>query len=1420
MATLPVYPLDLTGAAASNKIAGEIKTITRDSDRVFIPTGGPFYTKSLRVYSGNTLLQPIRDYKALELNRDGTVDSGKEVCNVLLITNAATSFRLEYQVIGGGYSDLSNELIGLINSTPINKLRVLTWGSILNKPTTFPPTAHKHYPYEWRGYTQVIHLLEQIRQAVIAGDASAIAAVYDYIDNNIKNIASDYIEANGLLFIDRTPTANGNVLLRGLGTRASPIGIDLEQLLNELDARYFQNVINPLSRIGAISDSFLPMSAGFFNCLCPLEEAVSMSAVGNVERNGDLLTLTPATNGAIIRYVYGYVRGWTNDPNIVRFRPTNQQYRPPGLAENEEIMDLFGYHEQSMIAAIYAIAEDGKATFKENAVIWLNGTLAAESHVLVRLGQELRTAIGNSPGSLYLYYPMMVKLRRGEQYLVWYYPQTNSTTSRNPCTISVYSFSEQTKKFTKVTNWKGIVQRNVIDPNTTLDIDNIVSTTETNIANGQDQPMPFYWFKAQVPVGNELPWIIDEELKAAPGTTNYSYSAGLGRSSMAIRVVGDTIKIMATLSNQVWVNAASGPYMGGGIDNWGFSMELTPLEAIPTYRWIRHRRSNDIWGSGGINEETGKLDVYDSNSYMSKPRDMISDYQWWENLQRRTRVTLNDGRVLFWAHPSSYGADIFMRSPRYGVPINKPHDIERMFQMYFNTKYWTMYEHGRGSTVSIGKETLNFPAPTVNGVQVTAIPLASGIVLHHNIRSDPRGANWWDATFTAYKPSSRIIDYPTSTNGILQGYDTSNDRIKLVGDYDGFYDIFPFVSVKHSGNQIKVGALAWYRPTDNTWTNQTAFANVDVDWNGKQLIRTQPYTFTRAGYNAVEDFVKSKLAAPAGSTLLHYTWTILASSTDPSAAMLWVYAGQSVPMCIERMYGLKLTFDDSGQLTGIAFSDTHFYQNQFGAVPVSVGDPRYAYGRLQWAIEYTDPNTGYWTGKRPNWSQHRGDTLEHSAILLFRQTKDGNGVPQFTYLAGEGTQNGSASTSGMKALVATPRGVGLMTDTIGYGVYRALQRIKTADYVSGTIYAADAPFIWTTPRPPENFMLTITDTIEVQLGGVYGRIEPANYALTDPVVSDIVDPRNKTIYIYVTLDLGVPKVNFRETPLAESVYTTYIGQCITDEYGILEADILPLTRIGNYRPSATPRGSAFSVSSGTADQQRLLNWDANVFGSDGGSNGSDGTLIDVASGSTPGQVYSLVVGPGEKFKILLLGPGGGAGGVYAANFNTASNGGNGQETYISVTAGIIMAAGGGFGGTMSRISDGENYSGERGKGGSIRTGIAVAHPFEITGIRNGQPIYPPTESVDTAGSPGIDILGTRNGWGGKGVSKSWMGGGVQLSGGGGGGSAIEFNILNTSSLDTVIQIHVGIPGGGGIDSSTGERTESGENGYFNIKRYV
>lgn len=1402
MAVLKTYPLDLTGTLASNKITGEVKTIAKDADRVFIPTGGPFHTKSLKIWSGTTLLQPVKDYVALELNREGTLAAGKEICNVLFIKNTAVSFKLDYQVIGGIYSDYSNELADLINSTPIDKLNVLTWGSILGKPTTFPPSAHVHYPYEWRGYTQVVHLLEMLRQLIVAGDQAQIASIYQYIENNIKDIAADYINKNGLFFIDKTPTPNGNILLDGLGTPTAPLKLNLEELLDELDIRYFQNSINPLSRVGAISDSFLPISSGFFNCLVPLNRNVSLSAVANVERNGDLLTLTPATNGEITRYVYGYVRGWSNDPTVARFRPTNQQYRPPGLAVNEEIMDLFGYHEQSMIGSIFTVASDGSSTFKEHCVIWLNGTLAAESHVLERIGRELMNVLpSNSIPWAYSHSPKVVKMRRGEIFLLYYNDNSG---------IHVYRWDVTAKRYVQTTNWKAVVQKNIVEPNADQKVHKVTSSVETVYRTGQDYCRPFAWYEFEKKDANEYT-IFDTIIKDPDLITSWNYNQpGNNRKRMGVRVVGDVIKVMANITWQAWIYDPA--YRGGSRECMGFTLEIYPLEQIPMYKWIRHSRENGIYSTGRNSsyltaEDRGHVDIYATGSWSLIPMDLFSYWEWWENLQPRTHLQLNDGRLLTWAHPTPSGYPVVMQSPRY-TPEGE-YDVEKLFVLYHNTRQWRHPSLANGGITRIGEDVINFPAPTVNRVNSSAVVLGDGTLILGDRRTEPRSIWYGGVTYTAYRPSASVIDYPTATNGVVQGFDTSADRIKLVGDASGVYDLIPWVSARRANGTVKVGALWWYKPIGN-WADQSAPANIRIDWAAKQFIREEMYTFTEQGYNAVQDFLTT-FVAQAGATTTSLTWSIIASPIDPNSGLLISYAGRDNRTANEYVNPVKLLWDGNRRLTGITIDPTPILTNTWSLIPFSVADPRYGWSRLQWVIDYSsDMTKAFWAGKMPGVSNHSGDTMSRVAISTYLETKVG-ATSTWAHLASEGKQD---NTSGYKTLAATARGVGMMTDEVGYGVFRALRPMKSLNYDTGSIYKVENPFIYLTPRPPSDFSLSITDIIDVQLGGVYGQILPQTYSLSDPAVSDIIDPRNKTIFIYAVLELGKPRINFREVAMAESIYATYLGKCTTDEYGVMELDIQPVTRIGNYRPSATPRGASFSVSSGTADVERLLNWDANVFSSD---DAGSSTLVDVASGNTSGQTYTQTIQPGERYKVLLLGPGGGAGGVRAANFNNASDGGSATATTAKVSGQVFFGAGGGEGGTQSRISETENWDGVRGKGGTVTIGNS---PFAVSSINVNQPYYNPSEPVGNAGTPGVVIPGARYGYGGKGTSKTWMGSGSHTSGAGGGGAAVEFVLANLTGQAYTLEIAIGVTGAGGVDSTTSERTEGGESGYFKISRYV
>ncbi len=91
MPLLPSYPLDLTNSALSNRITDEIHTFNVLTDRMFVPSAGPFYTQGfdIRHPVTNASLLPNVHYKILHLHKEASLQSGKNVCCIVYVHNAS-----------------------------------------------------------------------------------------------------------------------------------------------------------------------------------------------------------------------------------------------------------------------------------------------------------------------------------------------------------------------------------------------------------------------------------------------------------------------------------------------------------------------------------------------------------------------------------------------------------------------------------------------------------------------------------------------------------------------------------------------------------------------------------------------------------------------------------------------------------------------------------------------------------------------------------------------------------------------------------------------------------------------------------------------------------------------------------------------------------------------------------------------------------------------------------------------------------------------------------------------------------------------------------------------------------------------------------------------------------------------------------
>jgi hypothetical protein len=197
------YPLDLTGESPTNKIVGEVRLIASNNERAFVPSAGPFYTESMVIRNAETgePLTPVDDYILVQPFQQASLRSGKDVQSAVVIkVEAPIEVSFDYQVVGGEYSWNLTGLIELVEELNLDE-RPVKWGSIIGKPTGYPPAPHIHDIGDTYGWEYVVWQLERISQAILIGDEAShdeiraqILAIRTAVENDIAQVAADHDE--------------------------------------------------------------------------------------------------------------------------------------------------------------------------------------------------------------------------------------------------------------------------------------------------------------------------------------------------------------------------------------------------------------------------------------------------------------------------------------------------------------------------------------------------------------------------------------------------------------------------------------------------------------------------------------------------------------------------------------------------------------------------------------------------------------------------------------------------------------------------------------------------------------------------------------------------------------------------------------------------------------------------------------------------------------------------------------------------------------------------------------------------------------------------------------------------------------------------------------------------------------------------
>lgn len=195
-----VYPLDLTGERASNRIE-ENHTLGANQYRAFALKNGPFYTKDLAIRERNSgrLLKRGNDYECVFFYEDlSALTPGMEICGVIVVHNNAVSedIVVTANIAGGPFTHSAQVIHDAIEALEINNKNTY-WSNVIDKPDLFQPTPHFHDFADIYGMEFLIDVLGHIRDTLLIGNNAQfeqVRARLDELENALKLSIKSHLE--------------------------------------------------------------------------------------------------------------------------------------------------------------------------------------------------------------------------------------------------------------------------------------------------------------------------------------------------------------------------------------------------------------------------------------------------------------------------------------------------------------------------------------------------------------------------------------------------------------------------------------------------------------------------------------------------------------------------------------------------------------------------------------------------------------------------------------------------------------------------------------------------------------------------------------------------------------------------------------------------------------------------------------------------------------------------------------------------------------------------------------------------------------------------------------------------------------------------------------------------------------------------
>ena len=415
--TTYTFPYDPTGLALSNIIESELHSVQPPDDiqdaSFIVPRAAPFFKDGLEVRTTNPTTGPILvegvDFVLGHKFIEAIEALGKPIYGSIILLNRqyTGNVYVTYNTLGGAYTLDDYRIVETITRR-YHDVFFVSWTEIDGLPVAFPPATHPVDGEDLTGLAEVVQAIEDIALAITNKPPATSVPPHNHtpaqvglgsVQNFPPATALEVENATPGRYItpDTLPVAYPQLVegisivpegLTGNGLPADPLALDGDWL----DIHYTPSGLIPVSRAGDVSDSYLPIDAGYYSIKYPrgVEQPLGTAFI---EGDGRLTLLSPTTNGTETRLVYSYIKNFVSGSRTVT--PTNIVYEPPGLPAGTYIRACFPTSKTAFIVEIWDSATE---TFSQHAVIEVNGSFNAEDHRVILLGEQLITLVAAHRG--------------------------------------------------------------------------------------------------------------------------------------------------------------------------------------------------------------------------------------------------------------------------------------------------------------------------------------------------------------------------------------------------------------------------------------------------------------------------------------------------------------------------------------------------------------------------------------------------------------------------------------------------------------------------------------------------------------------------------------------------------------------------------------------------------------------------------------------------------------------------------------------------------------------------------------------------------------------------------------------------------------------------------------------------------------